>query len=243
MITIKNLHKSFGDFKVLNGINLTLKDNEVLSIIGKSGTGKSVLLKNLIGLITPDSGTITVDGINTTGFTEENYNKLIRPKVAFLFQEGALLDSMTVCENICLALRTKKDINEKDRREIAIESLKMVDLENIENVYPDELSGGMLKRAAIARAIAMKPKYLLYDEPTTGLDPQLSNLINDLIKRLNDELGITSLIITHDIQAAENISNRVAMLYEGMVKLVCDVKDFWKQEDIIFNNFIRGKAQ
>ncbi len=243
MITVKNLHKSFGRLKVLDGANLTLEDGEILCIIGKSGTGKSVLLKNILGLLEPDEGEIIVDGINVKGFDENDFNVKIRPKIAMVFQEGALWDSLTVCENICLALQINQHFSEEERKRIALESLEMVDLKGIENVYPDELSGGMLKRAAIARAIAMKPKYLLYDEPTTGLDPLLSNVINNLIKKLNRELGVTSLIISHDIKGVNDISNRVAMLYEGKVRLVCDVEEMWNQQDEIFYNFIRGKGE
>ena len=242
MISVEKVHKSFGDFKVLDGADLTLKDGEILCIIGKSGTGKSVLLKNILGLLEPDDGEIVIDGISTVGFSEKEFNLQIRPKIAMVFQEGALWDSLTVCENICLALQIGHNYSLEERKSIALESLKMVDLENIENVYPDELSGGMLKRAAIARAIAMKPKYLLYDEPTTGLDPLLSNVINNLIKKLNKELGITSLIISHDINGVNEIADRVAMLYEGKVRLVCDVSEMWEQTDQIFYNFIRGKG-
>lgn len=241
MIKIKNLHKSFGDFKVLNGINLTVEENKILSVIGKSGTGKSVLLKSIIGLITHDSGTIEIDGINTSGFSEEEYNKLIRPKMALVFQNGALWDSMTIAANIDLALQIQQHLDKKERVKRIKESLEAVGLNNIENVYPNELSGGMLKRVAIARAIAMKPKYLLYDEPTTGLDPVLSNIINSLIKKLNVEFGITSLIISHDIKGVESISDYTAMLYEGEIILVCNAKEMWQQKNKIFNDFIRGK--
>ena len=241
MIKIKNLHKSFGDFRVLTGIDLTVEENKILSIIGKSGTGKSVLLKNIIGLITPDKGRIEIDGIDTSGFGEEEFNKFIRTKMALVFQNGALWDSMTIGANIDLALQIQQHLNENEREKRIRESLDAVGLSNIENVYPNELSGGMLKRVAIARAIAMKPKYLLYDEPTTGLDPVLSNIINNLIKKLNVEFGITSLIISHDIKGVESISDYTAMLYEGKIILVCDTKNMWEQDNKIFNDFIRGK--
>jgi len=241
MIKIKNLHKSFGDFKVLNGVDLTVEQNKILTIIGKSGAGKSVLLKNIIGLIEPDSGTIEIDGIDTTDFDEENFNKLIRPKMALVFQEGALWDSMTVASNIDLALQIQKHLDRSERKNRIKESLVAVGLKNIENVYPDELSGGMLKRAAIARAIAMRPKYLLYDEPTTGLDPVLSNVINNLIKKINVEMGITSLIISHDIRGVEKFSDYTAMLFEGKIIVTCGAKKIWEQENQIFYDFIRGK--
>ncbi len=243
MISIKNLHKAFGTKIVLNNVNLTITEGEILSVIGKSGTGKSVLLKSILGLLTPDRGEIEIDGINTTGFTESDYNKKIRLKAAMVFQEGALWDSMSIEENIDLALQIQKHLDEKERKRLIDESLDMVDLNGINNVYPDELSGGMMKRVAIARAIAMKPKYLLYDEPTTGLDPVLSNVINSLIKKLNTELKITSLIISHDIKGVESISDKVAMLYKGEIITVCKADKIWEQENKIFNDFIRGKIE
>ncbi len=243
MIVIKDLHKAFGDKKVLDGVNLSVNEGEVFTIIGKSGTGKSVLLKSIIGLLMPDSGEIIVDGINTKGFSESDYNKKIRPKAAMVFQEGALWDSMTIEENIDLALQIQKHLSYEERKELINKSLELVDLKNINDVYPDELSGGMMKRVAIARAIAMQPKYLLYDEPTTGLDPVLSNLINSLIKKLNVELNITSLIISHDISGAEKISDTIAMLYEGKIISVCKAEEMWEVDNPIFYNFIRGKIE
>jgi phospholipid/cholesterol/gamma-HCH transport system ATP-binding protein len=243
MISIKNLHKTFGNKVVLNDVNLNVNEGEILSVIGKSGTGKSVLLKTIIGLLTQDKGEIEIDGINTTGFSEADFNKKIRFKTAMVFQEGALWDSMNIEENIDLALQIQKHLAEKERKRLIDESLEMVDLKGINNVYPEELSGGMMKRVAIARAIAMKPKYLLYDEPTTGLDPVLSNVINSLIKKLNTELNITSLIISHDISGVEKISDKVAMLYKGNIITVCDADKIWEQDNIIFNDFIRGKIE
>lgn len=241
MIKINNLYKSFGEFKVLNGVNLTVEENKILTIIGKSGTGKSVLLKNIIGLLKPDSGTIEIDSIDTTGFDEDEFNKFIRPKMALVFQDGALWDSMTIAANIDLALQIQKHLGEDERKKRIKESLESVGLKDVENVFPDELSGGMLKRAAIARAIAMRPKYLLYDEPTTGLDPVLSNIINNLIKKINVEMGITSLIISHDILGVEKISDYTAMLFEGKIIVTCKAKEMWAQENQIFNDFIKGK--
>ncbi len=241
MIKINNIYKSFGNFKVLQGVNLNVEENKILSVVGKSGTGKSVLLKSILGLITYDKGNIEIDGINTNGFSEAEFNKYIRHKMTLVFQNGALWDSMTVGANIDLALQIQKHLDVTEREKRIKESLEAVGLINIRNVYPNELSGGMLKRAAIARAIAMKPKYLLYDEPTTGLDPILSNIINNLIKKLNVEMGITSLIISHDIKGVESISDDVAMLYEGKIILTCKAKEMWEQNNQIFNNFIRGK--
>ena len=242
MIEIQNLHKSFGPTKVLTGADLTLEDGEILTVIGKSGVGKSVLIKSIIGLIEPDSGRIIIDGFDVTNFSESRFNEDIRPSISFVFQGGALWDSMTVGANIDLALKIQKGLDERERKARIEESLRLVDLGGVENIYPEELSGGMLKRASIARAIATRPKYLLYDEPTTGLDPILSNVIDELILRLNGELGITSLIISHDISGTEKISNRVALLHDGKIVLTCDTKDMWYQDNDIFNEFINGKV-
>ncbi len=242
MIEVFHIHKSFGRMKVLTGADLTLRDGEILTVIGKSGVGKSVLIKSIIGLIEPDAGRIIIDGIDVTNFSESRFNEEVRPYISFVFQGGALWDSMTVGANIDLALKIQKGLDERERKRRIVESLQLVDLDGIENVYPEELSGGMLKRASIARAIATRPKYLLYDEPTTGLDPILSNVINELIMKLNHELGITALIISHDIPSTEKISDRVALLHDGKIELTCDTKEMWYQDNDVFNEFINGKV-
>ncbi|MHB8338100.1 MAG: ABC transporter ATP-binding protein [Ignavibacteriaceae bacterium] len=242
MIEIHKLYKSFDKLDVLKGVELNILDGEILSVIGKSGVGKSVLIKSIINLIKPDEGKIIIDGIDVAGFSERDFNKKIRPKFSYVFQNGALWDSLTVGGNIELALQIERRLDKKERNHRIAESLRMVELGEIKDIYPDELSGGMLKRAAIARAIATQPKYLLYDEPTTGLDPVLANVINNLIKKLNDELGITAIIITHDIKGAQNISDRIAMLFEGKIILACPANELMNQDNEIFNNFISGKV-
>ncbi len=242
MIEIHKLYKSFDKLDVLKGVELNICDGEILSVIGKSGVGKSVLIKSIINLIEPDDGRIIIDGIDVTGFSERDFNKKIRPKFSYVFQNGALWDSLTVGGNIDLALQIEWHLDKKERNHRIAESLRMVELGEIKDIYPDELSGGMLKRAAIARAIATQPKYLLYDEPTTGLDPVLANVINNLIKKLNDELGITAIIITHDIKGAQNISDRIAMLFEGKIILTCPADELMNQDNETFNNFISGKV-
>ena len=242
MIEIHQLYKSFDKLEVLKGVDLNINDGEILSVIGKSGVGKSVLIKSIINLIEPDSGKIIIDNIDVAGFSEKQFNKKIRPKFSYVFQNGALWDSLTVGGNIDLALQIERRLEEKERKHRIKESLRLVELADIENVFPDELSGGMLKRASIARAIATQPKYLLYDEPTTGLDPVLANVINSLIKKLNDELGITSIIITHDIAGAKKISKRISMLFEGKIILTCHADELQNQDNEIFNNFISGKV-
>ena len=240
MVEIHNLKIGFNGKKILDGINLTVREGEILSIIGISGTGKSVLLKNIIGLLKPDEGTILVDGLEITQMTEAELNTHIRTKMNMVFQYGALWDSMTIEQNIRLGLKYNKDIPDSEQIRMVKESLAMVGLEGIEDKYPEELSGGMKKRVGIARAIALHPKYLLYDEPTTGLDPVLSNTINDLIVKLNREMNITSIVITHDIASIEKISHRVGMLYHGKMIHVCQAKEMWQQDNEIFNKFIHG---
>lgn len=243
MVKIENLHKAFEGRVILDDVNLTLVDGEILTVVGMSGTGKSVLLKNIIGLITPDSGKIHLDGQEISNFSEKEYNLHVRNQMSMVFQEGALWDSMTVGENIELALKIHKHLNDAERSTLVAEALAMVGLEHIEKAYPEELSGGMMKRAAIARAIATRPKYLLYDEPTTGLDPVLSNVINDLIVKLNREMNITSLVISHDMDSVEKVSTRVAMLHKGRVIVTCNADDLWRQTDDIFNSFIHGNSE
>ncbi len=242
MLEIKNLKKSFGKNTVLDGVNLTIREGEIVSVIGMSGTGKSVLLKNIIGLLVPDEGRIIFDGQDITDYSEQQYNHYVRPYMSMVFQQGALWDSMTVGENIDLALKIQKHLTPEERQKRIRESLKMVGLPPIENEYPEELSGGMIKRVAIARAIATHPRYLLYDEPTTGLDPVLTTMIDELILKLNRELGTTSLVISHDISSVEKISNRVAMLHRGKIILECPVEEMWHQQNKIFNQFIHGEV-
>ncbi len=242
MLEVINLKKSFAKRAVLDGVNLKIHEGEIISVVGMSGTGKSVLLKSIIGLLEPDDGRIIFDNTDITEYSEQQYNRHVRPFMSMVFQEGALWDSMTVGENIDLALKIQKHLTKEERQKRIKESLQMVGLPPVEDEYPEELSGGMVKRVAIARAIATRPKYLLYDEPTTGLDPVLTTIIDELILKLNKELGTTSLVISHDISSVEKISDRVAMLHRGKIILECDVKDMWKQDDKTFNQFIRGEV-
>ncbi len=243
MVKIEHLHKQFDKRVILDDVNLSWNDGEVLTIIGKSGTGKSVLLKSIIGLIKPDSGTVTMDGQVISNFSENEYNLHVRNQMSMVFQEGALWDSMTVGENVELALRIHKHLSDDERKKIVSETLEMVGLGHIENEYPEDLSGGMVKRVAIARAVATRPKYLLYDEPTTGLDPVLTNVINGLIAQLNRDLDVSSLIISHDVESIQKLSDRIAMLYQGNIIHTCNAKDMWNQSNEIFNKFIHGEVE
>jgi phospholipid/cholesterol/gamma-HCH transport system ATP-binding protein len=215
-IVLDNVHKAYGEKAVLTGFSLTVPDGEVVSVIGPSGSGKSTTLKCIIGLVRPDEGTITVDGVNVHELPQDDLYEM-RRKVGYVFQFAALFDSMTIGENVAMGLRRIQGMSPSEVQERVRESLALVDLEGIEDQYPAELSGGMRKRAGVARAIALRPRYLLYDEPTTGLDPLTVTMVDRLILSMRDELGVTSLVITHDIDSACRISDRIAMLYDGRV--------------------------
>jgi len=216
VIEISNLKKSFGENQVLRGIDITIQDGETVAIIGESGCGKSVLLKHIIGLLHPDSGTVKVDGINIADAGDDLLNSL-RRKIGFLFQSSALFDSMTVYENIVLGLWEAGERDEVRLLKIAREKLGLVWLHGIEDQKPSSLSGGMKKRVGLARALAMQPKYMFYDEPTTGLDPVTSDQIDDLILSLTENFSTTNLIVTHDLFTVKRIAKRVIYLYNGLI--------------------------
>ncbi len=241
MIEIVDLHKSFGDNKVLDGVNLTISKGETTTIIGRSGVGKSVLLKHIIGLVKPDEGKILIDGEDITLCKNEKLVEL-RQRFGMLFQGSALFDSMTVQENVGLGLREHTKLPEEEIREIVREKLRLVGLSGVENSKPAELSGGMKKRVGLARAIAMSPEYILYDEPTTGLDPIMADAINYLIIRMKNELNITSIAVTHDIVSAYKISNRIAMIYEGKIIFVGTPEEVKNTDDPIVRQFVEGRA-
>ena len=218
MIELKNVHKRFGEQVILDGVNFVVQDGETVALLGPSGTGKSVLLKHIIGLIRPDIGTVEVDGKLVGKLKREELAEL-RSRIGYVFQNGALFDSDTVYENIRLGLIDEKQYNDEEfARARVAECLRLVNLapETAEK-YPAQLSGGMRKRVGIARAIAGKPKYLLYDEPTSGLDPVNSDIIDNLVKRLADELGVTSIMVTHDVRGAFRVADRLALLTGGKI--------------------------
>lgn len=239
MIEIVDVHKSFGANKVLQGVNLTIKEGEALAIIGKSGCGKSVLLKHIVGLLVPDSGYVKVEGQNLHELSEKELYK-IRTKFGFLFQGAALFDSLTVEENISLAL-VENDFNlsKNEIEKIVAEKLELVGLSKIEKLKPAELSGGMKKRVGLARALVTEPTYILYDEPTTGLDPLMSDSIDDLIKELNEKINVTSIIVTHDMFSVKNIADKVAMMHEGKIYFEGTVDDINISSDEVITNFIK----
>ena len=239
MIEVVNLHKSFGANRVLNGVNLKIKEGETLAIIGKSGSGKSVLLKHIVGLLFPDKGYVVV---GNEKIEPNNMKKLyeIRRKFGYLFQGAALFDSMTVGENIALPLvENEYDFSLKEISNKVKEKLELVGLPGIEELKPAELSGGMKKRVGLARALITEPEYILYDEPTTGLDPIMSDSIDELIKDLSEKLNVTSIVVTHDMFSVKNVSDKIAMLYEGKIYFKGTPDEIVNTDDKIVQSFIK----
>jgi phospholipid/cholesterol/gamma-HCH transport system ATP-binding protein len=221
MIELKGIRKQFGEQVVLDGVEFTVKEGETVALLGPSGTGKSVLLKHIIGLIRPDSGTILVDG-QDVGSLKRDALTALRTRIGYVFQNGALFDSMDVFENVRLGITDEKLYKDQDyARERVTACLRQVNLQpdQVLHKLPAELSGGMRKRVGIARAIAGKPKYLLYDEPTSGLDPVNADIIDDLVKRLDNELGVTSVMVTHDVRGAFRVADKLALLSDGRIVL------------------------
>ncbi len=241
-IEIKNLHKSFGSTKILNGFSLDVKEGETLSVIGHSGAGKSVTLKTIIGLMHPDEGEVWVDGKNVFQLPREELYEL-RRQVGYVFQFAALFDSMSIRDNVAMGLRRIKTMTEGEIQHRVSASLYLVDLVGSEDRRPSELSGGMKKRAGLARAIATQPKYLLYDEPTSGLDPVTTTTIDELIKRMSDELKVTGIVVTHDMTSAYRISDRIAMLHEGSIKFVGTPDEIRASEDPVVKGFVEGRPE
>lgn len=241
-ISVKNVSKSFGDNHVLRGISLDIKKGESMVIIGGSGSGKSVLLKCILGLLEADTGSIKIDGQEMIGASHSDQLKM-REKFGMLFQAGALFDSLPVWENICFALLQRKKINKKDAVDFAIEKLRSVGL-GPESAFklPAELSGGMQKRVALARAIAIEPEIIFFDEPTTGLDPIMADVINELIVKCVKEIGATGVTITHDMASVRSIADRVSMLYKGQMIWTGPVHQMENANNAYVDQFIHGRA-
>lgn len=240
MIQLINVHKAFGAKRVLEGFTLDVPEGETMVIIGYSGTGKSVAIKHIVGLLTPDQGTVVVDGQTVPELSRPALYQL-RDRIGYVFQFAALFDSLTIGENVAMALRRNRTLTESEIANRVRESLELVDLEGVESKYPAELSGGMRKRAGIARAIAKRPKYLLYDEPTTGLDPVTSAVIDQLMIRMREKLGVTGVVITHDMRSAYTVGTRIAVLFEGKVRQVGTVDEIRHTSDPVVRQFIEGK--
>jgi phospholipid/cholesterol/gamma-HCH transport system ATP-binding protein len=240
MIEFRNLKKSFGDLVVLNGVDLLVNEGETLALLGPSGTGKSVLLKHAIGLLYPDDGDVIVDGTSIVNASPEELAR-VRKHVGYVFQNAALFDSLTVAENLYLAQNEEGGHRSSGEcREEAKELLARVNLKpDVLDKFPAELSGGMRKRVGVARAIASKPRYLLWDEPTTGLDPVNADTIDDLIMEVSDNLGVTSIVVTHDLDTAFEVGDRIALLYEGKVRASATPTDIMQSEDPVVRRFVR----
>jgi phospholipid/cholesterol/gamma-HCH transport system ATP-binding protein len=243
MIRLQGVHKSFGANHVLRGVDLDIRDGETLTIMGGSGTGKSVTLKLMVGLLQPDKGRVFVGDEDISRRKEEQLAH-VQKKFGFLFQGAALFDSLTVEENLLFGVRNLKPEALKKGRELAEKTLALVGLKpEVADLKPAELSGGMKKRVGLARAIAHEPEYILYDEPTTGLDPIMSDIINDLIIDLQKKLKVTSIVVTHDMKSAFKVSSRIAMLHEGKIVADGTPQEFEKTDNPLVRQFVTGSSQ
>jgi phospholipid/cholesterol/gamma-HCH transport system ATP-binding protein len=241
VIRFEDVHKAFGPRQVLTGFTLEVRDRETMVIIGYSGTGKSVAIKHIVGLLRPDAGEVYVDD-QAVGELDRDGLTAIRREIGFVFQFAALFDSMTVFDNVALGLR-RQGLEEEELAERVRESLALVDLTGIEDKMPAELSGGMRKRVGIARAIALRPRYILYDEPTTGLDPVTSAVMDRLMVRTREHLGVTGIVVTHDMRSAYTVGDRIAMLYQGTIRQVGTVEEIQHTDDPVVRQFIEGRPE
>jgi phospholipid/cholesterol/gamma-HCH transport system ATP-binding protein len=242
MIEVRNLEKSFGAQKILDGVNLKIETGESVVIIGRSGGGKSVLLKHMIGLLQPDSGEVLIDGENIEPMNERELLR-VRSKFGMLFQGAALFDSMTVAENIAFPFRRNKGMSEDEIKRRVAEALQVVELPGTEDKKPSELSGGMRKRVGLARAIVYRPQIVLYDEPTTGLDPIVSDAIDHLILRVRDRFKVTSVVVTHDMRSARRVGQRILMLHEKKMYAAGTPDEIFNSKDPIVRQFIDGVSE
>jgi phospholipid/cholesterol/gamma-HCH transport system ATP-binding protein len=242
MIELVDVHKAFGEKQVLRGFSLTVEDGNTVSLVGFSGAGKSVTLKHIAGLLNPDSGSVKVDGKEVPALRRDQLYEH-RRQIGYVFQFAALFDSMTIAENVAMGLTQQGSFSAEKIRDRVAESLDLVELEGFQDRMPAELSGGQRKRAGLARAIAFRPKYLLYDEPTSGLDPVTTTVIDRLILKMKEELGVTSLVITHDMGSAYRVSDRIAMLYEGEVLEVGTPDEIRGTTHPIVKGFVEGKPE
>ena len=241
MIKLQSLHKSFGAKQVLKGFSLEVPEGETMVVIGYSGTGKSVAIKHIVRLLEPDSGEVWVDGHNVLTLSRKQLYEL-RSSIGYVFQFAALFDSLSIGENVAMGLRKQNKLKGAEITKRVDEDLDLVDLPGVADKYPAELSGGMRKRVGIARAIALRPKYMLYDEPTTGLDPVTSAVIDQLMLRMQQHFKVTGIVITHDMRTAYTVGTSIAMLYEGKIRQVAGVEEIKATNDPIVRQFIEGRA-
>ncbi len=242
MIEFRNLSKRFGDKVVLDHVSLTVRTGEVLFIIGKSGAGKSVLVKHLIGLLQPDAGEIFFEGQEITHWTEQQFFPM-RQRCAMVFQHSTLFDSMSIVENVALPIRKHKNVSHSESLRMAMGLLERVQMQDYAERYPADLGDGLRKRVAIARALGLNPAYLIFDEPTTALDPLSAQNVDRLIRQLSDEGGVTSLVVSHDLHSIFTIADRIVFLYQGRIRLDGTAEDFRASPDPIVQQFIRGDAE
>jgi len=241
MISFRHLKKSFGPKTILKDVSFDVHDGEVFFIIGQSGAGKSVMIKHLIGLLEPDGGEIWLDGEEISGFSEAQMYG-VRMKCAMVFQHSTLFDSMNCIDNVALPLRKHKNMSVSEARSDARRRLEQVQMQAYGDRYPAELGDGMRKRVAIARALTLDPRYVLFDEPTTSLDPVSARRVDKLIRELSDSLGVTSVVVSHDLASIFSIGDRIVMLYEGYVRLLGTPDEFKQSADPIIDQFINGRA-
>jgi len=239
MIEVRNLKKELGSHPVLDGVSFRVETGESVVIIGRSGGGKSVLLKHLIGLMSPDDGEVLIDGEDLCGLSERQLLR-VRSKFGMLFQGAALFDSLTVAENVSFALDRQKRLTPEEIRQMVAEVLEMVELEGTEKKKPSELSGGMRKRVGLARAIIYRPQIVLYDEPTTGLDPVVSDSIDQLILRVRDRLKVTTVVVTHDMRSARRLGQRILMLYNKKIYVAGTPDEIFSSTDPVVHRFVNG---
>ncbi len=242
MIRFQNIRKAFGPKVVLDGVDLEVGDGECFFIIGASGVGKSVLIKHLIGLLRPDGGEIWLDGQEVSRLSEKELYP-VRTKCAMVFQSSTLFDSMSCVDNVALPLRKHKRMSMKQAREEAMRRLEQVHMREFAAAFPAELGDGMRKRVAIARALTLDPTYVLFDEPTTSLDPVSARRVDQMIRELCDEVGVTSIVVSHDLQSIFSIADRIAMLYKGKVRILGTPEELRSTDDPVVQQFIRGEAE
>ncbi len=241
-IEMRNVHKTFGSRKILKGMNIKVKKGETMVILGPSGTGKSVSLKHLTGLLDPDEGECFIFG-ESISHAEPGKKESLRSKLGVLFQSGALINWLTVYENVALPLREHKIAEGKELEDIVMEKLRWLDLVPAKDTLPGDISGGMKKRVGLARALTSRPEIVMYDEPTSGLDPVMSNVINDLVIRMQKELGLTSIVVTHDMSSAYRIADRISFLYEGQVLYCGTPKEIQESPHPVIQQFINGRTE
>jgi len=241
-IVFDNVYKSFGDLEVLCGIDLEVDSGSVSYVIGQSGAGKSVLVKHLVGLLRPDRGSVLLDGLDVTELTEKELYP-VRRRCAMVFQNATLFDSMTLLDNVALPIRKHRPVSRREARNLAEDYLDRVEMAEYSERYPADFGDGMRKKVAIARALTIEPEFMIFDEPTTGIDPISAAIVDDLIRTLSDQFGVTSIVISHDLRSIFGVADRIAMLYQGRLRLDGTPSEFRETEDPVVRQFIEGEPE